>query len=423
MDKILLIIRKEYLNKVRKRSFLIMSILSPILLTALWIVPVLLATNVVSVDDKKVGVIDESGFFVGKLGNKPSLQVDYLNESLADAKNAIDEEKYDAVLFIPSFKLDSEPTEIKLYANEEQGAIVTNQLEEQINNIIEKNRFVLFGLNKKQVELLDSRVQLQTITLDESDKEVKLNQDVMMGLGYAAAFLVYFIIFLYGVQVMKSVTEEKSNKIVEIIISSVKPIHLMLGKIIGIAGVVLTQLVIWGLVYAVVSASFNAFMGAEATGTGMFSEMLTALKAYGSQFDLGQFIFLFSLYLIGGFLLYSAFFATIGAVVNNDSDTQQFIMPVSLPLIVGLLSISYVIQAPNSMISFWLSIFPMTSPIVMAARLSFGVPLWELLLSLFLLFSTFISFSWFAGKLFRVALLNQGGKTSIRNLIKLLRIG
>ena len=423
MNKILLVIQKEYLNKVRKKSFIIMSVLSPILITALWLVPVLLATNTVSVETKNVGVVDESNMFLGKLRSNESLNIKYLSEGLDQAKNELDDGQYQAILYIPKINLDTPNNDLKLYANEEQGKGLLRQLERQVNHIIEKNRYAALGLNQKEVDLLDSRFGIQSVTLNADDEEAKLNQDVMFGLGYAMSFLVYFIIFLYGVQVMKSVTEEKSNKIVEIIISSVKPMQLMLGKIIGVSFVVFTQLLIWGVLVFVLSQIVSLFMSETNApqAIGMIETGVQELSNYAGQFNLFSLVFFFVSFLIGGYLLYSSFFAVIGAIVNSDSDTQQYIMPVSIPLIVSLMSISYVLMSPSSSISFWLSIFPLTSPIVMVARLPFGVPISELLLAVFLLYFSFVSITWVAGKIFRIGILSQGGKPSVSTLIKWIK--
>jgi ABC-2 type transport system permease protein len=439
MKKIALIISREYLSRVKKKSFIVMTFLGPILIAGMYAFAIWLAVNADDMNNKKtVYVIDESKQFTGHLRDSKSLAFEYTNEPLEETKNNISENEDAYVLYIPELAKDL--SGVQLYSAKQASVAVVNYIEKEIEAELKDKKLVENGISRDILSSLDLNVSLKTIRITEKGEESG-NANASYGIGMLASILIYMFIFLYGVQVMRGVIEEKNNRIVEVIISSVKPFQLMMGKIIGIALVGLTQFVLWvvltvgisGLVSQELSsrmpsnaAQIENIAGADAAQMQTSSEMsgnnitqfMEAIGTINYPLLLGTFLF----YFLAGYLLYSALFAAIGSAVDNESETQQFMFPVTIPLIFSfVLASSAVVNNPDGPIAFWLSMIPLTSPVVMMVRIPFGVPAWQLICSMVLLILGFLGTVWLAAKIYRTGILMYGKKVTFKEMFKWLR--
>jgi ABC-2 type transport system permease protein len=439
MHKIWLIIQREYLTRVRKKSFIIMTFLTPLLLAAFMVIPAWLATF--SDSDDVVMVLDESGVFADKLESKPDLKIlPVAASSVEQAKAAYQETDYTALLHIPKLDLEN-PEGFRLYSKRNISLQVKFRLENMLEKEIESQRFMASGIDRDMLNKMKANITMTTVNLSDRG-ERDSNVWVTSGAGIIGAVIIYFFIFLYGVQIMRGVIEEKTSRIVEVMISSVKPFQLMMGKIVGIAGVGLTQFLLWVILSAVVVGGVQAAFDIKpaptpieqmqagrdlATGdetqseqeiqADTFSAVSSAIANLNFPLLLGCFLF----YFLGGYLLYGSLFGAIGAAVDNETDTQQFMFPITIPLIISfIMSYTVVIKNPDGPVAFWMSIIPFTSPIVMMVRIPFGVPASELLLSMGLLILGFIFTTWIASRIYRVGILMYGKKINYKELSKWL---
>ncbi|WP_026210119.1 ABC transporter permease [Flexithrix dorotheae] len=437
MEKILLIIQREYWTRVRKRSFIIMSILGPVLIASVYIVPAWLAIS--GTETQIIEVWDESGLFEGKFQNSDKLFYIYSDRRNSESNfSFLQNDSIDAQLIIPPIQLEN-PEGIKLLSRYGISAItqslITNTIEKEIENI----KWAQSGIDKKIVDQIKTNIQISIINLGPENKEEEVNTAASTAVGMVGGLLVYFFTFLYGAQVMRGVIEEKTNRIVEVIISSVKPFQLMMGKIIGIAGVGLTQLLIWiilGIFSIMISTLFLGF-DQQTISPGSTSaivvqgdslnkngepavpenEFLYALKnTIDYPLIIGSFLFFF----LFGYLTYAALFGAIGAAVDSETDTQQFMLPITIPLILSIAMSGAVIANPNGGIAFWLSMFPLTSPVITMIRLPFIGASWELFLSMGIQVIGFLAATWMAAKIYRVGILMYGKKITYRELSKWL---
>lgn len=441
MRKIFLIIRREYLSRVQKKSFIIMTVLGPILMAALFVVPVYLAN--ISDQEKKIAVIDETGLFQNKFPSSTSIKFENLYMNYDAAVEQITTLGYDAILYIPETVVNN-PNAAKLSSVKDMGVGVHSIIEGVIKKELEAHRLALTGIDKNVLKDVTVNVHVSTFSLKEG-KEERSYSEIRLALGFICGLLIYMFIFLYGAQVMRGVIEEKTSRIVEVIVSSVKPFQLMLGKIAGVALVGLTQFILWiGLTFTIVfslqQTNPDMFKHKEAPKVVVDSKGLSqaeimqqqeAMQLDQSQLNqlldginhiqFGTIIITFLFFFLFGYLLYAALFAGIGSAVDNDADTQQFMLPVTVPLLLGLISLNFVLNNPDGPVAFWLSIIPFTSPIVMMARIPFNPPMWQIALSMFLLVVGFIFATWLAGKIYRTGILMYGKKPSFRELFKWLR--
>lgn len=442
MSKVSLIIQREYLVRVKKKSFLIMSLVGPILIAALMIVPAWLATR--EEDSQKVEVIDESGLFINELKNTDEINFEHTFRSLAEAQEDLNNKgAYTAVLHIPKVIVTLPETAQIFYKDKPKGSSI-RYMEGQIAKTIENKKLEdLYDLSLDQISGLRPRVKIVSNKLNDSGESEESADELATGVGLILAMFIYFFIFLFGVQVMRGVIEEKTNRIVEVIISSVKPFQLMMGKIIGIALVALSQVALWIILSTTIVTIATTFVGdsaekvkteqikqlEELNPTSSESEIKNAKNKNNFLDDLflrlslinfpvviGCFVFFF----IGGYLLYGSLFAAIGSAVDNETDTQQFMMPVTLPLILGIVLAQVAMDNPDGPIAFWASIVPFTSPIVMMVRIPFGVAGWEVALSMVLLVATFIGSTMMAGKIYRTGILMYGKKVNFKEIGKWL---
>ena len=443
MNKLLLIIQREYFSRVKKKSFILMTILGPLLMAGVLIVPVWLAMR--DKTDHQVLVLDHSGLFVEKLINTSQIKFTYGAESIASAKLKLKDGPFDLIMEIKGDALNDEKTTPVLYYKKQPGISTEQYITNQMENILFDYRLQGDSIDIKKIDKARRQVQLLTLKVTENGSDEKTNTEVNMAIGFGCAIAIYFMIFMYGSQVMRGVIEEKSNRIVEVIISSVKPFQLMLGKIIGVALVGLTQFILWIILTLILQTTITTFLFKNeiadkvkqnsqiekvmkndlSAGINSMEKVQTPNEAIALFNDLdkvnfGQIIICFAFFFLFGYLLYAALFAAIGSAVDNEADTQQFILPVTIPLILSFIIAQSIIKDPDSSMAQFFSIFPLTSPIVMMVRLPFGVPMWELLLSMFMLIIGFLFFTWLAGKIYRTGILMYGKKTTWKELGKWL---
>ena len=430
---ILLIIQREFITRVRKKTFLLMTLLAPLLLAAVMIVPGLLAS--MPEDDKSIIVLDEPSILVPEEGTS-QFSLEYLNPNefdLETGKTFLRESDKDALLYIPSgngWDPDFIKNNILLFGKEDIGIDLQRFVERQLEEKINQQKLIRQGVDPEVVAQTKTKVTIKSFTMGEEGNEETSATPLKMGLGYIAGILIYFFIFFYAVQVMRGVIEEKTSRIVEVIISSVRPRQLMMGKILGIGLVGVVQFLIWvilsGTIYAVVSTFIYPDIFAQQVPAGPGSpdlstvdqtNLFSMLNSINFPVVLSGFVF----YFFGGYFLYSALFAALGSAIDQEADSQQFMLPVTAPMIIAITTAMNVIQDPNGPLAFWMSMIPLTSPISMMIRLPFGVPIWQIALSALILVSTFFCVVALAGKIYRVGILMYGKKVTWKELYKWLK--
>lgn len=435
MNKIKIIIEREYLTRVRKKSFIIMSILAPFLVVALMVIPAWLTS--LETGQTVIQVVDEGNLLNG-LTEIDNIKLVYpIQNNIKEAKENLKEKskEFDALLLIPK-TITSENTEgVILLADKNISIQLESKIEREIAKKLEEKKLVKLGMNPILIKEAKTNVKLSIAPLYST--ETRTDSVVASIVAYLSAVMIYFFIFLYGAQVMRGVMEEKTNRIVEVIISSVKPFELMLGKIIGVACVAFTQFLIWivlGLVlFFVISSVFsleNNMTQEEAQAIiaqsgGMANQLETTLKVQNiletvQTLNFPLIICAFGFYFIMGYLVYGALYGAVGAIVDNQTDTQQFMLPLTIPLITAIGIIGLVVNDPDGTVAFWASMFPLTSPIIMMVRIPFEPPLWEVALSMVILFVTFLGTTWMVGRIYRVGILMYGKKPSYREVSKWL---
>jgi len=442
MKKIKLIIYREYITRIRKKSFIVMSLLGPILMAALFVVPVWVA-SLEDDEEKLIAVVDSSHLFRQLLPETEKIHFLYLeNSSLEKAEKEITKNHYYAVLYIPSSILSS-PI-VTLSSPKQPSLSLRMHIISSLKSQIESFKLIKKNIDPEVIQSVKTDVKVGVVKLNDDGTREEKSSDMQMILGFIGGLLIYMFIFMYGAQVMRGVIEEKTNRIVEVIISSVKPFQLMMGKIIGIAMVGLTQFIIWGiLTFTLISIAsslmvkdknlfkqqvqsvsiMNKANNNNSNINADFSEdEVSAIFKSLNQIDFGVMIGSFLFFFIFGYLMYSALFAAIGGAVDNEADTQQFMLPITIPLILSIVMMSNITTNPEGPIAFWFSMIPLTSPVVMMMRIPFGVPWSEAILSGILLIVTFIFTTWLAGKIYKTGILLYGKKVTYRDLYKWIRM-
>ena len=435
MNKIGLIIKREYLTRVRKRSFIIMTFLGPILLAALYIVPILLALNS-SEERRTIAVVDGSHWFEDRFTNNAEQTFIIVEGQPIDSvKEMVNKGAFDMALYIPPTQLNV-PSNAILYSKRQVPLNIDTYIREVMKKEIEEQKLIASGVDPDIVNAVKTDINLSVMRMDDEGNEKETFTEVQFILGIILATLIYFFIINFGGQVMNGVAEEKTNRIIEVIISSIKPFQLMMGKIIGVSLVALTQFVMWILLTGAIYFGFSAAVGIthpESISSGtvmtqsidttdiMSNETIQQVVSIANSIDFGTIILCFIVFFICGYLLYGTLFAAIGSLVDNNTDSQQFTLPVTVPLIVALIASFYIINNPDGQLGLWLSMIPFTSPITMMVRIPFGVPIWQIALSVALLVATFVFMTWFAAKIYRTGILMYGKKLSYKEIFKWLK--
>jgi len=448
MNKTSIIIQREYSTRVRKKSFIIMTLLTPLLIAMIFVIPALVMTNQ-DKDFKKIAVVDDGyDLFRGVIPDTKDADFEYLPDTrLEDIKNNFSQKGYYGVLYI-SHLAATTPNAVQLISKKQPPIGLLDHISGALEKEIEKQNLEAYHIaNLEEIlKSLNVNINVQTIKINDEGKVKQTSTDVSMILAYLSGFLMYMLVFMFGSQVMRGVIEEKTSRVVEVIVSSVKPVQLMFGKIIGIALVGLTQFAVCILltvaIVAVVKSSVlpkeaieqvqqlpqsfaQAGQPAPAATTPAVSQAQMTefqnLFVNAMNQPWGLIIITFIFYFITGYLLYASIFAAIGSAVDNETDTQQFMLPVTIPIILGLIVAMGTMQNPESSLSFWCSLIPLTSPIVMVARIPFDVPYWEIILSMALMLITIMGSIWMAAKIYRTGILMYGKKSSYRELWKWLK--
>jgi ABC-2 type transport system permease protein len=410
MKKMFLVIKREFIIRVKKKSFIIMTVLTPVLFACLAIVPALIS-QIKSDKEKTVVVLDDSGIVAGEL--KSAGTIKFVNEvkPIDSLKNNLIKDENYAVLHVEKGE-ENAIGNITLYSTQVAGIDVLNAITAQIKILAAQIKLKEYNISAEQIaQVLNPNLHIKTIQLNEQGDEKESNTQALMGLAMICGILLFFIILMFGIQIMRGVIEEKSSRIVEIIISSIKPMYLMLGKIIGVALVVLTQILIWIILFGII-----IFVAQS-----QFSDIVNQIQSYVQAVSFTKMLVCFILYLTLGYLLYASLFAIVGSAVDNESDTQQLQTIASVPLMIGYFIMLIVSTQPDNPLAFWGSMIPFTSPMVMLARIPFGVSWLEIILSLAILAATFILFTWIAARVYRVGILMYGKKASFKEIIKWLK--
>lgn len=399
--------------RVRKRTFWILTFLLPVLYAGLIGFSVYMSVNP-GYEKQQVTVIDYSGLYDHYFQDSEDMKFSYAEKGTEQQILELMKQQKDFhLLVIPEFEID-DPSEFKLSSCKNSANFVEGRLESELSSLIKDQRINALGLEKEVINQLAPDIQINHEMIGPAGSE-RDNTDQSMVVSSVAGFLIYMFVFIYGSLVMRGIHEEKQNRIVEIIVSSVKPFELMMGKIIGVALVGLTQFFLW--VLFILAITFVGMklpdMGVQNAQQGMDS-FLSGMSALNIPFILSMFL----VYFIGGYLLYSSLLGAIAAAVDNQSDMQQFMLPITIPLIIAIVAMQAVIRAPHSPVAIWLSMIPFTSPIIMIARVPFDVPLYQLVVSMALLIVTFVFTVWIAGRIYRVGILLHGTKISYKDLWK-----
>lgn len=438
MNKIWLIIQREYLTRVKKKSFIIMTILGPLLMAAVMILPVYLGQQ----SDKvyTLTVVDETGLFVNKIRETSSLRFQYADQPVAVARDSARNGASDGVLYI--MREGVSKVNAPIFFESQIGISNIEYLRSELQNILDEIQLKAeFGISKQELETRKIKVDVGLID-NQTDSEG--NPVELSVLSAVAGLIIYFFIFMFGAQVMRGVIEEKTNRIVEVIVSSVRPFQLMMGKIVGVAMVGLTQFMLW-IVFTVVIVGFVAVAFPDSfspdntiqqqfapPGAGLTpgqnmavnqdtNAMMEAVYGVMDRIPVVTILLSFLFYFLFGYLMYSALFAAIGSAVDNEADTQQFMLPVTIPMILSIVMSSFIMNNPQGPVAFWLSMIPLTSPVTMMMRIPFGVPAWELALSMVILIASFFGAIWLAAKIYRTGILMYGKKPTYKELWKWVR--
>ncbi|GIM57062.1 ABC transporter permease [Capnocytophaga canimorsus] len=429
MKNLKLILKREYLNKIRNKSFIIMTFVSPIIMILFGLLIGYLTNVNNSGKTKKIMVLDRSGYFSQTFKNSSDIEYQYLADKNTDqAKALVQQENAYGLLYIPDTKDSFWQSNIEFFSNDSPNFSLIRDITEDIENQIFQINLTQKGIDNAQIESAKVRIDILLANFS-GEKTTELSSFINLFFGGVAGYLLFMFIIIYGNMIMRSVIEEKNNRIIEIIISSVKPFQLMMGKILGTSLVGVTQFLIWmifgGLLMTILTSFFNVspsstneILMAKSGTDRLISEILVEFF----KFPFMNMFVSFLLYFSGGFLLYSALYAAVGAAVDNETDTQQFMFPILLPLILAIyVGIFTVIEEPHGTISVIFSYIPFTSPVVMLMRIPFGVSWWEVLISLLILYATFLIIIGIASKIYRIGILMYGKKASYKEIWKWLK--
>lgn len=437
-NKIGIIIGREFNERVRKKSFIITTLLTPLLIIGLMVAPTLLMTYSSS-ETKKIAVVDDSGIIAPQLYSNEEVQFEHLQLPIETVRQ-LPPEAYFAILHICN-DIMSNPTAARLYTDTSVGMGLETGICSQIESIIEAEKLKSYNIENIQQILaqIETKVSLQTFksSADQEKEESATSSIVATVIAYILSFMLYMFLIIYGAMVMQSVIEEKNNRVLEVMVSSVRPFQMMLGKILGVASVAVVQILTWLVIILIagyflvpallpedITAAIAMMQQGASAGVAAPDADVDLLQALLTLTDIGYIAKIFGtllLFMVGGFLLYAAMFAAVGSSVDNPQDAQQLQLPITLPIILALIIMINVIYDPTSEIAFWFSMIPFTSPIVMMARIPYDIPMWEIIVSLILLYATFAVTVWGAAKIYRVGILMHGKKPTLKELWRWMR--
>jgi len=433
MNKLWLIIKREYLTRVKKRSFILTTVLTPVAF-GLFMVVVAFIFRYESDDLKRIAILDKENI-INSIKDSDNLIFKFEDASLEEMKKTYLEKNYDAIMVIPPIKnLQDTRLTVFYYSDDPLGLDISLAIENKLQKRIRKYKITALNLDVKELESLDTKVTINPEPIDDSKKDVSAMASVVGAfLGMGMGGIMYMAVFFYGSMVMRSVMEEKTSRIVEVMISSVKPFQLMMGKIIGVGGVGLTQLIIWAILIPIIAVLVQGIFGFDLNS----SEEINSAAAQVDPDDLQAMAVqimaeitalnwwaitpLFLFYFLGGYFLYATLFAAIGSAIGDDlGEGQSLTIPITIPVILALYIMMVVVKAPQSSLATWSSIFPFFSPIVMPSRLAFNPPIWEVVVSMLVLIITSGFFVWLSARIYRIGILMYGKKASFKELWKWL---
>lgn len=436
MKNILLITKREFLTQVKKKSFILFTILGPLLLIAFGaLVTIMIKANQQSYT---INVVDKSGVFANKMKSDKDIKYIIVPENTETSLKVTlkDMSGIDGLLVIPKLEnnnFDQLEKDTKLFINKKIGFDTKHKISNEMVDVVRLEKIKELGLNEQQISDLDKSFSLNMENVvDEKATDSDLSFGVKSGLSMILMYAVFMFIIIYGVRVMRSVLEEKNNRVVEIIISSVKPFELMMGKILGVTLVALTQFIIWITMTVVAAVFFNTGFsamqnqipgGEDAMNKMDIKQMVTEISHTLLELNAPLIIFVFVVFFLLGYVFYSSIYAAIGSAVDNETETQQFTLIAMVPLMLGMYGSFSIINNPEGPMAFWLSIIPFTSPVAMIARIPYGVPAWQIALSIGLLLASALLMIWIAGKVYRVGILMYGNKATFKELWKWIRTG
>ena len=412
------IIAREYLERVKRKSFIISTILMPLFMVGLMVLPALIAIFQTP-EEKVIAVVDESGVVARTLQNGDETKFVIVDRPMAEL---LGNEDYYGVLNIGGNIIEN-PSNVTLYTHSASSMSLESYISGQIKETVESVRLRKYNIDNlpEILAAVNAEVKLQTFRIDEGDEASETSSTLSYFIGIIMSFMLYMFILIYGQMVMTSIIEEKNNRVLEIVVSSVKPTYLMLGKILGIGAVAVTQILIWlAIVMSFTYWVMPSLMSGVAAGVNDPELMAAIGKLSDGSYVLSLFVYLL-LFLVGGYLFYSSIYAAIGSAVDNIQDASQLTTIAVLPIIVGMVLSPSVVSDPMSSYATWVSIIPFTSPMVMMARIPFGIPFWEIALSIVLLYLTFLFMIWLAAKIYRVGIFMYGKKPTITELIRWAR--
>ncbi|MDC7999312.1 ABC transporter permease [Gilvibacter sediminis] len=436
MNHLPLIIKREYLNKVKNKSFIVMTFVSPLIMVALiFVVAYLSQLN--NESSKTIAVLDETGMFIDKFESTENTKYEILTGvSLDSAKVNVERAEQYGLLYIPKVNsMDQMADQVTFYSADSPSLLLISKIEDRIGSLATDSRLAEAGMDAEKIRDLRVRVRTNLETF-KGEETSKMGSVVKLAFGGIAGYLLFMFIIIYGNMIMRSVIEEKTSRIIEVIISSVKPIQLLLGKIFGTSLAGITQFAVWVVLLGVFLSVGSAMLDidpaqAQSAQTEMVQQMQDSPEAQSemvgllneiNSLPLMNLVIMFILFFLGGYLMYASLYAAIGAAVDNETDTQQFMLPILMPLILAVyVGVFTVIENPHGTVSQVFSFIPLTSPVVMLMRIPFGVPIWQQILSVVILFATFIGTVWVAAKIYRVGILMYGKKASYKELFKWLK--
>lgn len=424
MNKTGLVISREYFSRVKKKSFLLTTILVPLVIIGFYAAIIVISVKG-SDESKSIAVLDKGNLFNGKVDN-PKKSVSFVmiqNETESSFIPKYKNQGYEAFLYVPEFNLDS-PRNFVIHSQSSLSLSTTATIEDVVNRAIEDKRLIAQGIDPQKYASIQADVDLEN-TIDTKEGGKKSVAGIAYAVSFACGILIYMMMIIYGTQVMRGVMEEKTNRIAEVIVSSIKPFQLMMGKIIGIGAVGLTQFAIWIiLIFSLqffIPLIFPGIMdqATQATASSSGNSIASGILQGLSSLPLFKIAGLFIFYFLGGYLTYASIFAAIGSVVNDDQqDAQQLVFPVLMPIILGFVIMTNAINQPNSSLAVFGSLFPLTSPIVMMGRITYDFPWWQLATSMALLVGCFLFFTWLTAKIYRIGILMYGKKPSWKEMLK-----
>ncbi len=432
MSNIWIVTSREYITRVKKKSFILMTLLTPLLIAAFYGIIIWVSINQSSsVENQNIVVNDYSKIFEDRIENPSDISFQF--DQGITSNELIENDSINGIVTVPKSSNIDKPLELKYESTSNLSVNNKSRIERAFKEVIRQIKLERVGLQQNTIDSLNSKVILSQYKVDEEGNTKKSDIGVITMLGMALAFMIYMFIFLYGVQVMKGVIEEKTNRIVELIVSTVKPFQLMMGKVLGIALVGLTQLSIWLILSSLLSGIIGVIVGINLSDfsninpselppemSNTNADIMQAIGAF-MNLPLGKIFAVFLFFFMAGYLFYGALFAAIGSAVDNETDTQQFMLPITLPLVFSFaISFSIVAGDPNGTLATWMSIIPISSPVVMMVRMPFDPPGWQILLSMATMILSIIGVIWLAGKIYRTGILMYGKKPSYKELAKWL---